>query len=117
MKTEIYNLISDIFGYRVINTAMIRELAEISKAFDDETIESYLYDNEEYLSRLMRKDFRSEYGKIRYFSAVLKNNLADYSATRKPFVRKSADLTPIRGRISRRSGRIGLDEKISIIIG
>jgi hypothetical protein len=42
-----------------------------------------LCENEKYLSNVLSKDFKSEYAQIRYFSTILKNNLADFKVESK----------------------------------
>ena len=77
-KIKTINLINEIFGYEVINTEMRNELKEISKTHSYEKIYSYLYENKSMLERYMNKHFDSERGKIRYFLAIIKNNISDY---------------------------------------
>ena len=45
---------------------------------DNEIIYKYLRENESYLQQICNRTFGSEFQKIRYFSAVLKNSLRDY---------------------------------------
>lgn len=79
-RKELFKNINDIFGYEVINTALFKEVNELLSNYSTELINSYLSDNIQYLSSVMTsKNFINEYGKIRYFTAILRNNLADYS--------------------------------------
>lgn len=79
LKDETYSYINNIFGYKVTNTSMFKEINEIVDVFGYELLLSYLSENESYLMPVVQeKDFSNEYGKIRYFSAILKNSLADY---------------------------------------
>ena len=39
---------------------------------------AYLRENKEYITKVLEKDLVSEYAKIRYFAAILKNNIADF---------------------------------------
>ena len=55
-----------------------------------ELILSYLQENFDYLHNLMSRDFEKEYGRIRYFSVVLSNNLADYKKAQEVNVEESA---------------------------
>jgi len=82
-KIIVFNMINDIFGYKVINTAIFKELSEISNIHTYNKISSYIQDNKSQLEIFMRKDFDTEYGKIRYFSTILKNNLVDYKIPKK----------------------------------
>lgn len=77
-KDNTYNLINKIFERKVINTTLFKEINTLLKVYSYEEILSYLQDNEDYLYRVMSKDFQSEYAKIRYFSAILKNNMVDF---------------------------------------
>lgn len=82
LKDKTYSYIDKIFGYKVTNTSLYKEVNEIVDAFGYELLISYLEENESYLSSVMQeKDFPKEYGKIRYFAAILKNSLADYENT------------------------------------
>lgn len=70
--------IENIFGYKVTNTALYKEISLINNSFTNEQILAYLKANHQYLSDILNKDYKSEYAKIRYFSAILKNSLADF---------------------------------------
>ena len=37
-----------------------------------------MHDNQEYLTRIVGREYNSEFAKIKYFSAILKNSLIDY---------------------------------------
>ena len=70
VKDNTYNFINEIFGQKVTNTALFKEINALLETHTYEEILSYLQDNEDYLSRVMSKDFQSEYAKIRYFSHI-----------------------------------------------
>lgn len=78
VKDNTYNLINHIFEKKVTNTALFKEMNALLETHTYEEILSYLQDNEDYLYRVMSKEFQSEYAKIRYFSTILKNNMADF---------------------------------------
>lgn len=78
VKDNTYNLINHIFEKKVTNTALFKEINALLETHTYEEILSYLQNNEDYLCRVMSKDFQSEYAKIRYFSTILKNNMADF---------------------------------------
>jgi len=77
-KDNVYTEINDIFGRKITNTAIFKEITEISKIYTYERILAYLKFNNTYLGSVMAKDFSSEYAQIRYFSAILKNSLSDF---------------------------------------
>ncbi|MEG3006809.1 MAG: hypothetical protein RR806_04995 [Oscillospiraceae bacterium] len=84
VKDDTFAIIYDIFGYKVVNTALYSEMSAISETFGYETILAYLQDSRDLIDKSMSKDFQSEYGKIRYFLAILKNNLSDFKQLSKP---------------------------------
>ena len=80
------NIINEIFGYEITNSALNKELKEISVNHSFEKIYSYIYDNRQMLQRSLSKDFSSEYGKIRYFSTIIKNNIIEYVMNDEPYI-------------------------------
>ena len=78
-KDKVYRLICDIFGEEeILNTALWKEKIIWNKAFSDEIIAKYLAENKDYLTSAVSKLSSTEYAKIRYISAILKNNLRDF---------------------------------------
>ena len=78
-KDRVYYLICDILGEKeIINTALWAEKKIWNKAFSDEIIAKYLQENKDYLTSAVSKLDGTEYAKIRYVSAVLKNSLRDF---------------------------------------
>ena len=77
-KNKVYNLICDMFGYEIVNTQFFAEWTLWNKLKSNEIIYKYLRENEDYLQQICDRSFNSEYQKIRYFSAVLKNSLRDF---------------------------------------
>ena len=78
-KDKVYRLICDILGEdEIINTALWKEKTIWNKAFSDEIIAKYLLENKDYLTSAVSKLSGTEYAKIRYVSAVLKNSLRDW---------------------------------------
>ena len=77
-KDKVYYLICDMFGYEIQNTKFFDEWAHWNKLKSNEIIYKYLRENETYLQQICDKPYDNEFQRIRYFSAVLKNNLRDY---------------------------------------
>ena len=90
MKDDTYECINKIFGYVVTNTAIFKEINALVKNYNYSLILSYLQENFDYLYEVMHRDFEKEYGKIRYFSAILNNNLRDYKKE------KEEEYTPVK---------------------
>lgn len=77
-KDKVYEIANDIFGYIVINTTLMKEIKSIAKTSSYYNIYNYILENKQMLDKVMNKDFNNEYGKIKYFSTIIKNNLKDY---------------------------------------
>lgn len=77
-KGRVFNLITKIFGYQVANTILYKEWQIWNGLRSDEVISAYLAEKESYLTRAMARLDSNEYAKIKYFSAILKNDLKDY---------------------------------------
>lgn len=118
-KDRVYRLICDIMGVNeVLNTALWKEKLEWNKAFSDEFIAKYLEEKKDYLSSAIARLSGTEYAKIRYISAVLKNSLRDFKpkveVVEKPKVvveQVMYDVTPSNTR-SRRRGLADLEDDI-----
>ena len=72
-----YEAIEYFIG-KTTNTALFKEINIWLSVADYDTICNYLTDNKSYISSVINKDFSSEYAKIRYFSAIVKNSIGDY---------------------------------------
>lgn len=93
-KNSSYDIISIIFGYRLQNTALFKEWKCWNEIADNKKILQYLKENQDYLMQVMKKDFSSEYGKIKYFSTILKNSLGDFKPkVEEPVIKVSVDET------------------------
>lgn len=73
------NAITEIFGYKVENNTIHKEWKRWNNLASNEQIAAYLTENKVYLFEVMKKDFSSEFGKIRYFSTILCNKLIDFN--------------------------------------
>ena len=78
IKDDTYDKIYELFGQKVTHTLLYTEISTLASVYSYEKIRSYLQDNQAMLERAMHKSFQSEYAKIKYFCAILRNNLADY---------------------------------------
>jgi len=91
IKDNTYNLINDVFGYKVINTAIYKEINELLLITDYKTICDFIIAKSQYLSNVLNKDFNSEYAKIRYFATIIKNGLKDFKTENKEEVIKQSN--------------------------
>lgn len=77
LHDDVYNKIFDIFGYTIENKIIYKEISALEKIYGFQRIYDVLCYHEAQLEGIMSRDFNSEYGKIRYFSVVLKNKLSE----------------------------------------
>lgn len=78
---QVYEEVADIFGYRIQNSQLFKEMKLWRSICDDEKILAYLQEHNGYIKSKLEKLNSSEYARIRYVSAILKNSLKDYVAT------------------------------------
>lgn len=109
IKTNTYDCINQIFGYKVLNSALFKEINLLLQVYSYEHILAYLMGNKNYITKVLEKDFVSEYAKIRYFSAIIKNNIADFKM-KEPEKPREIDVDmPIRN-YKRKNKRRSLEE-------
>lgn len=77
-RDAVYDELCDIFGYEVQNSVLFTEWILWNKLADDEKILAYLKENKEHIKNAYGRASGTEYAKIRYVSAILKNSLKDY---------------------------------------
>lgn len=78
-KDRMYWLICDIIGRKeIINTALWSERKIWSTIATDEIIATYLEQNKDYLSDTISRIEDKEFNRIRYLSAIIKNNIGDF---------------------------------------
>lgn len=109
IKNNTYDCINQIFGYKVLNSALFKEINLLLQVYSYEHILAYLMENKNYITKVLEKDFVSEYAKIRYFSAIIKNNIADFKM-KEPEKPREIDVDmPIRN-YKRKNKRRSLEE-------
>jgi hypothetical protein len=78
-RNTTYRLICEIFNKdEILNTALWKEYNEWLKVAESSKIVDYLGENKDYLSKAINRLNANEFAKIRYLSAILKNNLSDF---------------------------------------
>lgn len=109
VKDNTYNLIYDIFGRKITNTVLFKEVGELATIYTYEKILAYLTENKNYLSNVMEKDFVSEYAQIRYFTAILKNSLSDFTYIKEQKI-KRVEIDIPNGKFNRKQRKKSLAE-------
>ena len=75
-KDRVYRLICDIMGEKeIINTILYKEWQVWLKVADNEKIAKYLQENKDYLTSVIARLGSSEFAKIRYLSAIIKDKI------------------------------------------
>ena len=78
-KDKAYYLICDIMGEKeIINTALWKEWVVWNKVADNEKIGKYLEENKSQLTSEIGRLDSSEFAKIRYLSAIIKNRIKEF---------------------------------------
>lgn len=75
-KDRVYRLICDIMGEKeIISTALFKEWQVWLKVADNAKIAKYLEENKDYLTSAIARLSSSEYARIRYLSAIIKDKI------------------------------------------
>lgn len=83
-KDKVYYSICEIIGRKaIINTLLWKEWAVWNKVAANNIIGTYLEENKDYLCDVISKIENSEFLRIKYLSAILKNKLGDYKPSHK----------------------------------
>lgn len=87
-KDRVYRLICDIMGENeIISTALFKEWQVWNKVADNGKIAKYLEENKDYLTSVITRLQSSEYARIRYLSAIIRDKI-------KAFVPKTIEVAP-----------------------
>lgn len=110
-KDAIYAEIVDIFGYKIQNSALFKEWKCWNELASNEKILSYIQENKDYIKGAVGRINGTEYARVRYVSAILKNSLVDYKVElRKEPEKIAVDCEIYEAPISTRKKRRGLSE-------
>lgn len=75
-KDRVYRSICDIMGENeIISTALFKEWQVWLKVADNEKIAKYLEENKDYLTSVIARLGSSEYARIRYLSAIIRDKI------------------------------------------
>ena len=75
-KDRVYRLICDIMGEKeIISTALFKEWQVWNKVADNAKIGDYLAENKDYLTSVIARLGSSEYARIRYLSAIIRDKI------------------------------------------
>lgn len=110
-KDAIYTEIVDIFGYKIQNSALFKEWKCWNELASNEKILSYIQENKDYIKGAVGKLNSTEYARVRYMSAILKNSLVDYKVgSRKEPEKITVDCEIYEAPIFTKKKRRGLSE-------
>lgn len=78
-KEKAYRLVCEIMGEKeIINTALWKEWQVWNKVADNEKIAKYLEENKDYLTSVIGRLGSSEYARIRYLSAIIRDKIKEF---------------------------------------
>lgn len=76
-RMKVIDLSFEIIG-QTTNTSLMKELTDIAKVHTYAKLLKFMEENIIELDSAMTKEFVHEYAKIRYFSAIIKNQIGDF---------------------------------------
>lgn len=77
-KDILFDLINTLFGYKVINSVLFKEITSIHECYEYSQIISYIKSNQDMISTMLNRNYTNEYCKIRYFVTIISNNIKDF---------------------------------------
>lgn len=79
----------DVLG-QMTNSLFFKEMESIAQIYGFKKMKMYLIDNKSKFDVFKYKNFNSQNGKIKYFSAILRNNLGDYILPKETIKRRAS---------------------------
>ena len=116
-KQLFYVEVVNVFG-KVSNSLFFGEMDKLANIHGYEKMTSYIKENKAMIQRYMNKDFKSTYGKIKYFTAILANNLDDYKIPEPEIeIKKEANIEIYESKFKPKEARKGMDDLLSDLLG
>ena len=91
-KDILFTLINTLFGYKVINSALFKEIANIHTSYSYSQITSYIQSNKNLLSSVLNKDYNNEDCKIIFFFTIVSNNIKDFVTNYRPQINRDVSI-------------------------
>jgi len=111
-----YEKAFEILG-KTTNTVLYKEMNEIAAVHGFEKMLAYITENQADIDKYMSKTFSSTYAKIKYFGAILRNNLDDWQPKKtEPVVHKDVDVEIYETKYKPKKERKGMDELLEGLI-
>lgn len=119
-RETMYDLVFEIFGRKVLNTILYKELDEIAKVYSYELLTEYMKENKEYLEQCVFREYSSEYAQLRYFCAVIKNAIHTFKISKpKPIIKKALEIdmeNPQKHKNQPKKTRAGMDSLLEDLL-
>lgn len=115
-KDMFYQTAQDIMG-KTTSGVFYKEMNEIAKVHGFQKMMQYLKANEVYLKNAMHKSFQTEFAKIRYFAAILKNNLGNFKYIKPVEVKEVKPPEIYKANYKRKDERRGMNDLLDDLIG
>lgn len=110
-QDALFERLNDIFGYQVTdNTALYGLINPLISEHGTKKINHYFQTQKNWLVKTMSKEFGSEFGKIKYFIAILRNNLPNYNYKEDVVAQKEQQLAEVvQTNKFKKNKRVGLE--------
>lgn len=114
-----YRKAMEIFGVTT-NSVFFKEFDHLGKVHTFKKLTEYMTDNEDELREIISRPFDREYNKIRYFSTIVGNNIADYKMRKlkerieKP--KQETDLHEVKTEPLKKKKKTGLDDLLGDLL-
>jgi hypothetical protein len=108
-RIKVFSIIEKIIG-NTTNTILFKEIGFLAKSYSYVLLEKYLVENMQELQINMAKIFSNEYGKIKYFSTIIKNNIGDFKEINKSIENKSFNIEMVKTKYTPKKRKKSLNQ-------
>ena len=116
-KQEFYKIAVEIFG-RVSNSVFFGDMDKLAEVHGYEKMTVYLRENRDMIERYLNKDFSNIYAKIKYFRAILANNLDDFKIPEpKVEIKRETNVEFYESKFKSKEVKKGMDDLLNDLLG
>lgn len=110
-RKRVFEIVDNVFGYKVINNVLKKDLSEICNSYTYALVYDFIYEKGDKIADILSgKDFASEYSKIKYFCAIIKNKIGDYKNTKPKEYKEDIKVESIKVNFRKVKSKKSLDE-------
>jgi len=116
-KQEFYETAVEVFG-QVSSSVFYGDMDALAKIHGYKKMTSYIKENKDMIEKYLNRDFKNTYNKIKYFRAILANNLDDYKMPEpKVEIKKEVNVEMYDSKFKPKEAKKGMDDLLNDLLG